>query len=98
MGVSVSRVAPCPSGSCLQGVLLFQLWKQNCGCPLDTDPKEQHLPLILQEIFLLPQVWPKTGFCVSTTCVLQALPSPLASCSLGTELGQQEGKASILDR
>lgn len=68
----MSRVAPCPSGSCLQGVPLFQLRKRTCGGPLDTDPKEQHLLVIHQEIFLLPQLWPKTGFCVSTTCLLQA--------------------------
>lgn len=33
--LSGPRVAPSPSGVCLQGVLLFLLWKRNYGCPLE---------------------------------------------------------------
>lgn len=40
-------------------------------------------------------MWPKEGFCVSTKCPLQMAFQSLASCPLGSELGQQEGKVSI---
>lgn len=62
MGSSLGLVLPPPPWGLPAGSSpFFGFWKRNCGCPLNTDPGEQHPPVILQKTALLPQGWPEGG-------------------------------------
>lgn len=60
-------------------------------------PREQHLPLALQKILLLPHIWPEK-LLLSLSTPSRWFASFLASCPLALKLRWQERKVSTLSR